>query len=46
VQAYRAVLAERASVRAAVAADYPHRLWDFLLARDSELSRRMMKPAA
>jgi glutathione S-transferase len=46
VQAYRVALADRASVRVAVAEDYPHRLWDFLLARSSELSRRMMKPAA
>jgi glutathione S-transferase len=46
VCAYRAALAERPSVRAAVAEDYPVRLWDFLLARRSELSRRMTRHAA
>lgn len=41
VAAYRAVLAERASVRNAVAADYPERLADFLRRRGSHLSRLM-----
>jgi glutathione S-transferase len=41
VQAWRAALAARDSVRNAVAPDYPQRLWAFLLARRSALSRRM-----
>lgn len=41
VRAWRQALAARPSVRAAVAADYPERLRRFLLARRSELSRRM-----
>ncbi|MBX3503117.1 MAG: glutathione S-transferase family protein [Alphaproteobacteria bacterium] len=41
VRAWRQALAARPSVRAAVAADYPKRLRRFLLARRSELSRRM-----
>jgi glutathione S-transferase len=41
VCAWRAALAERATVRDAVAADYPQRLAALLLARGSELSRRM-----
>lgn len=43
VLAWRRALAERASVRAAVAADYPERLWQFLEAQDSHL--RTMMPA-
>lgn len=39
--AYRAALAARPSVKAAVAADYPDRLDAFLLARNSHLSRIM-----
>jgi len=39
VSAWRAALAQRASVRAAVAADYPERLCRFIAARGSELSR-------
>jgi glutathione S-transferase len=46
VRAYRAALAARPSVRAAVAGDYPSRLWEFLQARRSALSRRMPRPAA
>ena len=39
VRAWRAALAQRTSVRAAVAADYPERLRRFIAARGSELSR-------
>lgn len=41
VRAWRAALADRATVRDAVAADYPQRLAAFLRARGSALSRRM-----
>jgi glutathione S-transferase len=41
VQAWRAALARRPSVQAAVAADYGERLTRFLRDRGSELSRRM-----
>lgn len=41
VAAWRAALAERPSVRAAVAPDYPARLETFLRARNSHLSRLM-----
>lgn len=41
VAGYRAALAERPSVRGAVAADYPERLRDFLRRRGSHLSRLM-----
>src|SRR5690606_13153763 len=41
VAAWRRHLAARPSVRQAVGADYPERLWTFLAARGSELSRRM-----
>jgi glutathione S-transferase len=41
VQAWRAQLAQRPSVRDAVDADYPRRLRAFLLARGSALSRRI-----
>lgn len=41
VRAWRAALAQRPSVRQAVAADYPQRLLAFLRARPSELARRM-----
>jgi glutathione S-transferase len=41
VRAWRAALAERATVRDAVAADYPQRLAAFLRARGPALSRRM-----
>jgi glutathione S-transferase len=37
--AYRSALSARPSVRAAVAADYNSRLWSFLRARNSHLSR-------
>lgn len=40
-RAWRAALAERPSVRAAVDPDYPVRLTDFLLARGSALSARI-----
>jgi glutathione S-transferase len=43
---WRKALAARPSVRDAVAADYPERLRRVLLARRSELSRRMMAAAA
>lgn len=39
--AYRQALSARPSVRAAVAADYDSRLWTFLQARKSHLSRIM-----
>nr|WP_207794067.1 glutathione S-transferase family protein [Ramlibacter algicola] len=41
VRAWSVALAQRASVREAVSPDYPQRLREFLLARGSELSRRM-----
>ena len=41
VAAYRQALSARPSVRAAVAADYNVRLWRFLQARNSHLSRLM-----
>ncbi|MCW5651367.1 MAG: glutathione S-transferase family protein [Ramlibacter sp.] len=41
LQAWRAGLAQRGSVRSAVAADYPLRLRQFLAARPSELGRRI-----
>jgi glutathione S-transferase len=44
VAAWRAALAGRPSVRRAVGPDYDERLWAFLLARHSELSRRMRAP--
>jgi glutathione S-transferase len=46
VRAWRAALAQRPSVRAAAPADYAARLQQFLLARGSELSRRIAVPAA
>ena len=42
VAAWRAALAARASVRGAVAPDYEARLWAFLEARNSHLSRMMV----
>ena len=42
--AYRQALAARASVRSAVAPDYDIRLWNFLQARNSQLSRLMREP--
>jgi len=45
VAAYRQALAARASVRGAVAPDYDIRLWNFLQARNSHLSRLMREPA-
>ncbi len=41
VAAWRAALADRPSVRGAVAADYPERLVTFLRNRDSVISRRL-----
>jgi glutathione S-transferase len=41
VAAWRRALAARESVRAAVSADYAQRLWAFLIARNSHLSRLM-----
>ena len=47
IAAYRAALAARPSVQAAVAADYPQRLLEFLRRRGSQLSRLMAdQPAA
>jgi len=46
VARWRAVLAERPSVRAAVSADYPELLWKFLHARGSHLSRLMAGAAS
>jgi glutathione S-transferase len=42
LSAWRAALAQRPSVRTAVRADYPELLRDFLLARQSALSRHMV----
>lgn len=41
LRSWRAALAQRPSVRQAVLPDYPQRLHQFLLARHSELSRRI-----
>jgi glutathione S-transferase len=46
VARWRAALAERPSVRAAVAPDYPDLLWRFLEARGSHLSRLMAGKSA
>jgi glutathione S-transferase len=47
VGAWRAALAARPSIKAAVAPDYPALLWDFLRARKSHLSRLIeRKPLA
>jgi len=46
VQAWRAALAQRRSVRDAVMADYPERLHAFLLARRSHLTALMLRKAA
>jgi glutathione S-transferase len=46
MRAWRAALNARASVRSAVAADYPQRLRAFLLARGAELSRRIVALSA
>ena len=46
VRAYRAALAARPSVRDAVAADYPARLFAFLRQRDSVLSTLILAKAA
>ena len=43
VAAWRATLAARSSIRAAVAPDYDARLWAFLPARNSHLSQLMAK---
>lgn len=45
VCAWRAALASRPSVQAAVSSDYGQVLHRFFIARESELSRRIMKPA-
>jgi glutathione S-transferase len=42
LRSWRAAIAQRPSVREAVLPDYPQRLRQFLLARDGELSRRIM----
>jgi len=46
VAAWRGGLALRPSIKAAVAPDYPARLWDFLGARKSHLSRLMEQRVA
>jgi glutathione S-transferase len=46
IAAWRQALAQRPSVRRAVKADYPERLWAFLAARNSRLSALMAKEAA
>lgn len=46
VGAWRGALAERPSVRSAVAGDYPARLWQFLDAQDSHLRTMMQTPPA
>jgi glutathione S-transferase len=43
---WRAALAERSSIRDAVTPDYAERLWSFLLARKSHLSRLMPEARA
>jgi glutathione S-transferase len=43
VAAWRATLAARSSIRAAVAPDYDARLWTFLRARKSHISQMMAK---
>ena len=45
VRAWRDALQQRPSVRSAVRADYTQLLYDFLLRRNSELSRRMIQVA-
>lgn len=45
VRAWREALQQRPSVRRAVRADYTQLLYDFLLRRNSELSRRMLQVA-
>lgn len=45
VPAYRAALAERASVREAVRSDYAEIFWNYLSARGSHLSRLMQQDA-
>jgi len=46
VAAWRRALAQRPSIAEAVKADFPERLWMFLLARNSRLSALMIKRAA
>ncbi len=46
VAAWRHALAQRPSIAEAVKADFPERLWEFLLARNSRLSALMIKQAA
>ena len=46
VGAWRAALARRPSIRAAVPCDYAQRLWAFLEARNSHLSRMIIAPSA
>jgi glutathione S-transferase len=46
IAAWRRALAARPSVAAAVAPDFQARLWDFLIRRDSHLSRLMPRAAA
>jgi glutathione S-transferase len=45
VRAWRAALAERPSIKAAVAPEYPALLWDFYRTRGSHLSRSMERAA-
>ena len=45
IRAWREALQQRLSVRSAVRADYTQLLYDFLLRRNSELSRRMIQVA-
>ena len=42
VQMWRKALATRPSIQSAVAPDYDHRLWKFLQAKNSHLSRLMI----
>jgi glutathione S-transferase len=44
VNAWRCALADRPSIRNAVSRDYEQRLWAFLEARESHLSRLMLSP--
>jgi glutathione S-transferase len=46
IAAWRQALAQRPSIRRAVKADYPERLWAFLEARNSRLSSLMTREAA
>lgn len=46
LSAWRAALADRASIRGAVVADYPARLRRFIASRDGHLAQALLTPAA